>query len=298
MDKRVSSFLGLAVLGLACLFLLAATPVKVNRGLIWLAEGDSGRQLYLVGSFHLAKPDFYPLGQAIDEAFERADNLVVELDVESLSQEETLALFSVGFNQDGLTLTDQLSPETLNLLSRIETPAPMSLLQTMRPWMAAMTLEALFLLKRGYSDTYGLDSYFIKLAKKRSLPISELESPQEQISLFTDLTPKEQDLFFQSVLEDGTSPVAPIEKYSDFWKDGDAVGFNEAMNQERLKKPELDHLFDRLIVNRNKNLANRLTPFFYREGKVYFVLVGAAHLVGPEGIPALLAKAGFKVTQL
>jgi uncharacterized protein YbaP (TraB family) len=255
--------------------------------------------MYLTGSFHVATPDFYPLSPAIVSAFAEADNLIVEMDVTALTPQESLNIFSEGFNPKTITLSSQLTPETLRVLSEVELPESLFVfLETLRPWMAAITIEALSLTKLGFLDTYGLDTYFIKAAKTRALPISELESPQEQVKLFTDMSDLEQDLYLRSTLLELKEPIHPIEKYKAFWQAGDHESFYASMKDAEFKNPELAVVFDRIIYQRNKSLTDRLLPFFHRPGRVYFSLVGAAHLVGPLGIPTLFREAGFKVTQL
>jgi uncharacterized protein YbaP (TraB family) len=168
----------------------------------------------------------------------------------------------------------------------------------MRPWMAAMSLEALALSNLGYVERYGLETYFLQRAKEKAKPVSELETAQEQLKLFTDLTPSEADLYLRATLLELGEPVHPIEKYATFWKEGDAEGFYSALNGSRQKRPELNNVMDRLINQRNRTLTQRLIPFFRRGGRTFFGLVGAAHLVGSDGIPSLMAQAGYKVTQL
>jgi uncharacterized protein YbaP (TraB family) len=55
-------------------------------------------------------------------------------------------------------------------------------------------------------------------------------------------------------------------------------------------------LYQRLLVERNHNWIPRVERCL-KEKSACFVVVGAAHLVGPDGLPTLLAKLGYKVTQ-
>jgi uncharacterized protein YbaP (TraB family) len=232
------------------------------------------------------------------DAFNTADRLVVELDVQNLNNPETIELFQVGFNPPSVKLTDQLSPDSLEILrTSADLPLPLTILQTMRPWMASLSLAATSLLKLGYTEEYGQDSFFLTLAKQKSLPIAELETPQEQVSLFTSMSPEEQDLYFKATLIEINAPVHPVTRYMNYWIQGDAEAFYAAISEEYQENPELVVIMKRLIDDRNVSLAARLAAFFERDGVNSFAVIGAAHLVGPNGIPTLLEKAGFKVTR-
>jgi uncharacterized protein YbaP (TraB family) len=285
-------------LGLLALLVCLAAPLEANQGLFWRVEDSAGRELYLLGSIHLAKPDIYPLSPAITEAFDRSHRLFVEIDVTKLTPEKTLEVFRVGFNPPGIKLADQISPETLDLLTRTPLSAPLAIFQPMRPWMAALTVETLALAKMGYTEKFGLDGYFLGLAHQRSLPIVELETIEEQVDLFATLSPEEGELYLRATLEEQWLEPHPMEQYMDAWKSGDAAAFYAAMEKIYTDRPELTNLLDRVISQRNRSLAQKLEKYFQGEGEVSFVLVGAAHLVGPEGIPTILARLGLRVTQV
>ncbi|MDR1608069.1 MAG: TraB/GumN family protein [Deltaproteobacteria bacterium] len=298
MTQRFFRLFSAAILGLFVLGLLAVAPLEANQGLFWLVEDNTGKKIYLLGSFHMGKPEFYPLRPLIYEAFDNSDQLILELDVSALNTVEALKIFDVGFNPPGLKLTDQLSPQTLELYNRTELPGVRPILNSMRPWMAAMTIESLALANLGFIEKFGLESHFTNRAKNLNIAIAELESPQEQVKLFTDMTDQEQDHYLRATVLELTLPVHPIERYAKLWQEGDAEGFYIAITESYNEFPELNSLLDRLITKRNHTLCQRLIPFFRREGQTFFTLVGAAHLVGPEGIPSLMAKAGYKVTRL
>jgi uncharacterized protein YbaP (TraB family) len=308
-QRLVSRFWPVA-LGLAYLFLLASAPFitvpslkaapveKPDQGLIWLVEDDTGRRMFLVGSFHLGKSDFYPLAPSVAKAFDEADHLIVEVDFTTIPENEIKDLFLEGYNPTNVTLQSQLSPETNQVLKDARLPGPLILFQAMRPWMAAVTVEALALAKKGFSERLGFDYYFITLANRRRMAVSELESAREQIRVFTDMSLTEQDLYLRSALLELDNEIHPLESYVGFWRKGDADAFYDALYDEYLKNVELAGVFKRLIFDRNVTLTARLIPFFRRPSQTYFVLVGAAHMVGPIGLPALMAKEGYKVTKL
>jgi uncharacterized protein YbaP (TraB family) len=254
--------------------------------------------MFLVGSFHLGRPDFYPVAPPVAKAFDQSEHLIVEVDFTSMSDSEIKDLFAEGFNPANVTLQSQLSQETAQALERARLPGPLLLFQSMRPWMAAVTVEALALAKKGFNEKLGFDYYFLRMANRRRMAVSELESAQEQIRVFADMSQAEQDLYLRSTLQELDNQLHALETYVDYWKKGDAEAFYGAIYEEYMKNEELAGVFKHLIFDRNKTQAARLTQFFRRDSRTYFVLLGSAHLVGPEGIPALMAKEGYKVTKL
>jgi uncharacterized protein YbaP (TraB family) len=55
-------------------------------------------------------------------------------------------------------------------------------------------------------------------------------------------------------------------------------------------------IYDRLLVERNANWVESVEPCVKQKTSC-FVVVGAAHLVGPDSLVAMLQKKGYKVEQ-
>jgi uncharacterized protein YbaP (TraB family) len=277
------------------LMLLQAPALKAQgRGLLWHASDGKGHELYVLGSFHVAKSSMFPLSSAINEAFARSTQLAVELDAASL---DPASLMEAGFNPPGVTLDSQLTPDTQALLKTVSF-LPDMVLQQMRPWLAAMTLEVLTLQEAGYSEEYGLDLYFMGQAKNSGRPVIELESFEEQMAIFTGMSAQENDLYLKATLNELSQGASVMDRMYSMWTAGNAAGFYDIVAQSFQKHPELTSLNDRLITQRNFTMTSRLAKLFLQENQITFVVVGAAHTVGPGGIPALLTRAGLTVRQM
>ena len=50
-----------------------------------------------------------------------------------------------------------------------------------------------------------------------------------------------------------------------------------------------------LLDDRNQRWVPQIEAML-KEKHIFFITVGAGHLTGPKGVPALLRKAGYKVT--
>jgi hypothetical protein len=59
----------------------------------------------------------------------------------------------------------------------------------------------------------------------------------------------------------------------------------------------LSFISEKLIYERNRTMASKIEGFF-RTGEIYFVIVGAGHLVGDQGIVEILKGKGYLVEQL
>ncbi len=148
------------------------------------------------------KKENYPLNRKIDDAFDKSDVLVVEANVNDVSQIDLQKLMEKALYQDGDTLERHLSPETYELIKKEwALGIPLELIQQQKPWFLASTLTALQLAKLGFDPNYGIDKYFLSKAQGRK-KILELESLDYQINLLSGLSDNDQELFLLYTLKD------------------------------------------------------------------------------------------------
>jgi uncharacterized protein YbaP (TraB family) len=75
---------------------------------------------------------------------------------------------------------------------------------------------------------------------------------------------------------------------------GPSVQVDFTLLQDFKQEPRL---YQRLLVERNRAWLTKIEALFDRQGRA-FVVVGAAHLVGPDGLLAMLTAKGFTVQQM
>jgi len=280
------------VLGLALAVpLRAASPTFV-----WKATHSNGTVVYLAGSIHMLTPDAYPLAPPFERAFTESDVLIEEVDIAEMTGPEVqMKTLMRGMLPPGQTLDKVLTPATLALLNKsaVDVGAPMEAIQRLKPWMIALTLEGLELRKAGFDPELGLDMHFYNLAKKGGKTVQGLETVEYQISRFDDMTFEQQDRMLAESLKEMATEKASVNKLTDAWKAGDAAAVEKIVLAD-LKTDQF--LYQRLLVERNKNWMPKIEALFTNKTRG-LVLVGAAHLVGPDGLVAMLKAKGYRVEQ-
>jgi uncharacterized protein YbaP (TraB family) len=283
----VAAFVALALL---------APLSAATRNLVWKAARGQAI-VYLAGSMHLLPKDVYPLNPALDAAYKESDLLVEELDLgEMASADAQFGMLSRGLLPSSQSLDTVLSRATLALLNKhLGDVGPMAEpLKRFKPWLIAITIETLELTKIGFDPNLGLDKHFYDQARSDGKEVQGFESAAYQISLFDQMPMEQQDRLLAETLKDLDTEQASMTKLADAWKTGDAPAV------ERIALTDIRHepqLYQRLIVERNRNWMPKLEALFARRGRA-LVIVGAGHLVGPDGLIAMLRAKGYTVEQL
>jgi len=287
---------GLAVLIVALLQSPPLDAQQPSRNFLWKVSTGTGA-VYLVGSIHLLTKDYYPLSPALDAAFKDSDLLVEEADFAEM--ETTASQFSLltrGLLPAGQTLDTVVSPATYALVTKrvSDLGMPLEPLRRFKPWMLAMTIVEMEWQKAGFDASLGLDRHFYDRARAEGKMVQGLETIDYQVSLFDGMTMAEQDRLLAESLEDIEQERANVFALTDAWKAGDAAAVERIVLDDLKDDPVM---YQRLLVARNRNWLPRIDALFTRNGRT-FVVVGAAHLVGPDGLLAMFRAKGYKVDQL
>lgn len=291
--RKRNRFVQITVLSAVLLSLSAALPASA-RSLLWEVKSDTAT-VFLFGSVHYAKSDMYPLDSVVENSFEKSSILVLELDPQSIDQAEVLQqVMSKGMYPGDKTIKDELSSEVYAMLEEYigNTGLPMAGFMKMKPVLLSIFLSQLKLTELGYSPEQGIDMYFAKKASGKK-SILELESAQEQMDLLFNLP--DADLYLKYTIMDNSKTSGQIEGIMEAWKSGDADRMASLIIEETLQEyPELDALLDEILFKRNGKMVEKIRGYLNND-KTYFVVVGAAHLVGDRGIVKLLENAGFGI---
>ena len=283
----------------AALALLSALAVTTaasaqTKSFLWTVQSGS-KVLYLAGSVHALPADVYPLNPAFERAFQASDMLVEEID---FTQADLLTLGPVlaskGMYQNGRTFDQAVSKQTLALVStRLEGPLSIELIKSMKPWMVMLMLSAMQAERAGLDTNLGLDKYFFDKATAARKTVVGLETAVSQIDRFDQMPEPLQEQLLLSTLEDLAAESKELTGIVRSWQRGDAASLEATLLSGFKKYPAA---YASLIVERNNNWMPQLDRCLARATPC-LVVVGAAHLIGPDGLLALLQRKGYRLEQ-
>lgn len=289
-------------------FCLVAVFLLLLFGSTLYAQGPTGKSclfrvtapgstVYLLGSIHFMRETSYPLKDTIERAFAASANAVFEVDMATMDSPDTQALMlSKSVYTDGNTLESNLSPATYrNLAEKTgEFGLDVKMLNNFKPWSVAMTLMGLKLNQLGFDPTKGIDRYFYAKARTAGKRTFGLETLSYQIGLFDTLSPREQNLLVEQTINDFDTMESEMGEMLRSWTNGD-VGNLERM----LLKSFVDYpsLYQKFLVRRNRNWLSQI-ELFLGQRKTWFVVIGAGHLLGHDGLVNMLRAQGYAVEQL
>jgi uncharacterized protein YbaP (TraB family) len=293
--RRRAAYLALAltIAGLAAA--LTGQAQSNQRSFVWKAAGPRG-SVYLVGSVHLLTKDYYPLSAALEAAFADSDLLVEEVDLgEMLKPESQLQTMARGLLPSGQSLDKVVSAETMRLVSQRASSLglPIEPLKRFKPWSLALMLLGAEWQKSGFDPSLGLDRHFYDQARSQGKAVKGLETVEFQLSRFDEMSGEQQERLLVQSLKEADTQRAAVTLLADAWKAGD-VATIEGIVLKELK--EESRLYERLLVERNRMWLPQIESLFLRP-RPALVVVGAAHLVGPDGLLAMLTSKGYTVIQ-
>lgn len=269
-----------------------ATESNGASACVWKVTRPDGKTIYLGGSVHALSQSDYPLPAAYSHAFDASSRIAFEVDARAL-QESTKSLVQNGKYRRGDSLKNHVDARTYAYMRRLfglMNVAEKSFSQY-RPWFIVLMLQSASL--HHSSPKAGVDEYFMKRAAKRSMPAVGLESVQEHARIYSGLTDRESEIlllstFIPSETRRGDNDIMKA------WHRGDAETLARIMEQEAKEFPAFN---ERLLGARNRAWIPRIDNFL-ASGHIYFVVVGAGHFGGSEGLLALLRAKGYQIEQL
>ena len=206
-----------------------------------------------------------------------------------------MSLLGKAMLTDGRTL-DQLIAADLykTVLERAEKAGlPAMALQRMKPWMAAVSLTAPALKAAGFDSGLGVDQYFFNKARTAKMERRALETVAYQFDRLDQMSPAMQEAMLRSVIADLDTQLSNVKTIADAWAGGDTSTIEKLLLGALVESPEL---YERLLVERNRNWVEPVEACL-KQQTACFVVVGAAHLVGPDSLVALLRKRAHTVEQ-
>ena len=281
----------LAVVCLASAFSLSAEE-RFERGLLWKIQPESGAASYLFGTMHSDNPQVVNLPAPVQQAFEAATGLVVEVELneQALMSMTGALLLSDGRNLEAL-VGKALYQRTVTALSAQGMPDFM--IARLKPWAAAISL-----MTPPPGNGVMLDQALYQRALAGGKKVRGLETVAEQMGLFDSLTEAEQ----LSLLRDTLDNLGDIERQLDevlvAYLDRDLQRLLD-ISKDSMQGSDsqlAERFMKKVIDDRNHRMAQRMQP--HLQAGRYFIAVGALHLPGKEGLLKLLSERGYRVTRV
>ncbi|MEM1262284.1 MAG: TraB/GumN family protein [Pseudomonadota bacterium] len=281
---------------LGCLWLALAIATPTNAAPLWqVKHGD--HTFLLLGSVHVLGDGTASRDPLLQAAYQQSDALVFELDLNAVTSAELSRLFRErAISADGRGLAqlvgDDLWPTVVAAASAAD--IPLEPYQRSEPWYAAMQVTQQLLTTHGFKSDYGVEAVLGQWATRDGKPIRGLETLEQQISLFDNLSLDAQRRLLHQTLAEAGDLGGDLERLSAAWRLADTEFLR---NELLVQLNEIPELREALLVRRNRTWANLLIAL-PRDQQRRLVVVGALHLVGPDSLIELLKSEGYRVSKV
>ena len=278
----------------ACL-LAACSPPQVTfdaHPAMWLAE-DGDTRIYLLGTMHaLPESTDWDRGK-VAEAVAAADELVMELSPEELAAagEEFERLAP---RRAPLPIDERLAPAALAQYRALEAGGPDFRADALDDWAVMVLMGQRVAQKAALAPDNGVEARLTQDFRAAGKPIGGLETARSQLMLFETLDPATQRALLARAAEGASDAVADVRALTDAWSRGDVAALEKVINEDVDAVPAAR---EAIITGRNRAWSAWVKRRMAQPGTV-MVAVGAGHLVGAEGVPAMLAAEGVKVRRV
>jgi uncharacterized protein YbaP (TraB family) len=285
-DNRMSAALAAAALAVLCAGSASAEPA------LWRVTGGEGT-VWLFGSVHLLPEGGFSVGGNLADAIDEADRVCMEIDPnaddESAKASITLAR---AVDPQGRDLFELLGDDADRVRAKAEDAGvPLDALAMFEPWFAGITVSVMALQAHGYDVEHGVEQVIEAAASRGGKGGCGLETLDGQLGMLDGLPADLQAEILMQAIDEAGDVDELIGPMLEAWRAGDEAGLKKSLDEDFDGYPELA---DALIYRRNARWADQVSDML-RDGEDVLVVVGAMHLVGDRGLPALLEKRGFKV---
>jgi uncharacterized protein YbaP (TraB family) len=266
----------------------------------WKVTGPEGGAVYLLGTIHAGRADFYPLPAVIENSFKEADTLVTETDLTEPQGSSRLLklLLEQGTYPRGDSVENHIGAETrAHLAHYVATSKELGSDYThLKPWFLSIAIAIVEAKRAGLNTNEGIDRHFVDQAMAMKKPIGTLETSEFQLELMNSFSDELQDQLLLAALLDTEKKPEVMGQLLQAWKSGNAEGLHETTTRYLRDYPVLKPLFEKMFDQRNA-MTQKIEEFL-KTPKIVFVAVGAGHLTGERGILAQLRAKNYAVEQL
>lgn len=277
------------------LFLLIPTLLSAQSSVWKVSKGDA--HIFLGGTVHILSKADYPLPDEFTTAYQQSQKLIFETDVARANSPEFQQQMLMSFMfRNGDNLKASLKPETFIALQEYATSIqlPLNNLLPFKPQFVSLMLTMTELQRLGIDST-GVDLFFEQLASKDKKAIGYLETLDEQLNFIMNMGKGREDELILHTIEENRQLGDLMGQLITIWRSGDLAGMNKLAVAPM--KQDFPTIYQDLLVTRNNNWLLQIEQLFL-DSDVEFMLVGAMHLAGDDGLLSQLGQRGYQVEQL
>ncbi len=296
MKRLLALWLGCTLCAVAAVPLWAAAASSNGAGLVYQVEGPNGR-FYLAGSMHLLHAERASLPAPLERAYRNSASIVMEIDTDDGDAQDAGArLLEAAQLAPDTSLQALLGEARWNTVRSALAEAGFDAERASRfePWGLALLLTQAGFARQGYTSAAGVEQQLTERARRDGKPISGLETAAMQISLLDGLDMNVQRQMLDLTLEEVQEMPQMLDELDDAWRAGDLQRLEALLLEGYRQMPEL---YTALLVERNRRWVSQIRAW-PTTSPPRLVLVGALHVVGEQGLPALLQRAGYTVQRL
>jgi len=295
--KRIITFLAVLLLFFAGVSNVSAAALAERSGSpVWRVTSE-GRTMFLAGSVHILREADFPLPQQFDLAFDQSDVIVFETDTSQMADPEIVEYVMTQVLLPGnKTLRSVLDEETFLALMAVCQEYGLSVFDVvrMRPSVITNILSVMQIQKMGFVEQ-GVDEFYMERTRQdRYKQIAFLESVEEQINILISMGEGYENEYVQYFLREMENTEAQLDILVSEWRRGADTNIRESLAE---MKEEWPHIYQSLILDRHEAWLPQLDDFLASD-QIHFVIVGNAHLFGPDGLIQMLRDIGCEVTPL
>lgn len=279
----------IALAGLAAVQTATGVP-------LWELEDTRGRVL-LMGSIHFLRASDYPLPAAMERAYAAADVLVMEINMADLDQLQAQAtMMQMAIDPQGRNLETLMGERAYAQASKDARAinVQLDMFQTFEPWFAALQITQLHLMQLGFDPTLGIEQQWTARARQDGKRMRGLETLEDQLGTLDSLPESAQRKFLLQSLAEAAQAADMVDRMLSAWRNGDLDALEVETTKALREQPEV---YQRLLVDRNRNWASQIEAFAQDDGN-YLVVVGSAHLLGEDSVLQMLAEAGYPAKRI
>lgn len=266
-----------------------------DRGLLWRLE-KNGRTSWLYGTIHASRLEWMIPGPTVMKALRDSDALALEI---NMLDGQVMAEL-----RDAMRARPDAPPLPAPLAQRLEAlkhaECAAAELDALRPDAQVISIVALSARRQGLDVAYGVDVTLAGAAAAMQKPVIGLESVQTQLQQVISDDPMQVQETVASALDqlESHKAGAQLTQLAQIWADGRLsllthyADWCDCLNTAKERRD-----FERVVYGRNPGIAQAIAAQI-DSGKTLFAAVGALHMIGPKGLPTLLAAQGFRVERV